>query len=193
MSLDALSNEISMQAEAEAKQIIDNAKAEAKKIKDQAKSQAASAAADVEARASKDSKQISIEVVAAARQANQKRALVARREELDMTWESVKDRVSSPDLEGRNEIIQSLVKEASSSGSDMVMRPVKIDRKALSSSEFTLGDDIEGLGGFVLESKDGSVVLDYRFDSLLEDAWKANLWPVNKAIFGGCEVKVWLV
>ena len=125
MSLDALSNEISMQAEAEAKQIIDNAKAEAKKIKDLAKSEAASAAADVEARASKDSKQISIEVVAAARQANQKRALVARREELDMTWESVKDRVSSPDLEGRNEIIQSLVKEASSSGSDMVMRPVK--------------------------------------------------------------------
>ena len=122
MSLDALSNEISMQAEAEAKQIIDNAKAEAKKIKDQAKSQAASAAADVEARASKDSKQISIEVVAAARQANQKRALVARREELDMTWESVKERVSSPDLEGRNEIIQSLVKEASSSGADMVMR-----------------------------------------------------------------------
>ena len=121
MSLDALSNEISMQAEAEAKQIIDNAKAEAKKIKDLAKSEAASAAADVEARASKDSKQISIEVVAAARQANQKRALVARREELDMTWESVKDRVSSPDLEGRNEIIQSLVKEASSSGSDMVM------------------------------------------------------------------------
>ena len=184
MSLDALSNEISMQAEAEAKQIIDNAKAEAKKIKDQAKSQAASAAADVEARASKDSKQISIEVVAAARQANQKRALVARREELDMTWESVKERVSSPDLEGRNEIIQSLVKEASSSGADMVMRPVKIDRKALSSSDFTLGEDIEGLGGFVLESKDGSVVLDYRFDSLLEDAWKTNLGPVNKALFG---------
>ena len=184
MSLDALSNEISMQAEAEAKQIIDNAKAEAKKIKDLAKSEAASAAADVEARASKDSKQISIEVVAAARQANQKRALVARREELDMTWESVKERVSSPELEGRNEIIQSLVKEASSSGADMVMRPVNIDRKALSSSDFTLGEDIEGLGGFVLESKDGSVVLDYRFDSLLEDAWKANLGPVNKALFG---------
>ena len=44
--------------------------------------------------------------------------------------------------------------------------------------------DIDGLGGFVLESKDGSVVLDYRFDSLLEDAWKANLGPVNKALFG---------
>ena len=184
MSLDALSKEISLQAEAEAKEIIDNAKAEAKRIQDEAKSQAATAAADVEARASKDSKQISIEVVAAARQANQKRALVARREELDLTWESVKERVSSPDLEGRDQILKSLVKEASSSAPDMIMRPVNIDRKALSSSAFSLGEDIGGLGGFVLESKDGSVVLDYRFDSLLDDAWKANLGPVNKALFG---------
>ena len=125
-----------------------------------------------------------IEVVAAARQANQKRALVARREELDLTWESVKQRVASPELEGRKEILMGLVKEASSSNSDMIMRPVSIDRKSLSSSNFSLGEDIDGLGGFVLESKDGSVVLDYRFDSLLEDAWKANLGPVNKALFG---------
>jgi len=184
MSLDALSKEISMQAEAEAKQIIDDAKAEANRIQEEAKSRAALAAADVEARASKDSKQISIEVVAAARQANQKRALVARREELDLTWDSVKERVSSPDLEGRDQILKSLVEEASSSGSNMVMRPVNVDRKALSSSGFSLGDDIAGLGGFVLESKDGSVVLDYRFDSLLEDAWKANLGPVNRELFG---------
>jgi vacuolar-type H+-ATPase subunit E/Vma4 len=47
-----------------------------------------------------------------------------------------------------------------------------------------LGDDIEGLGGFVLESKDGSMVLDYRFDSRLEDAWKASLGAVNIALFG---------
>ncbi len=184
MSLEALSKEISMQAEAEAKSIIDNAKAEAERIQNDAMSQAANAAADVVARASKDSKQISIEVVAAARQANQKKALVARREELDITWESVKQRVSSPDLEGRNKILQGLVKEASASNSDMIMSPVRIDRKSLSSSDFSMGDDIDGLGGFVLESKDGSVVLDYRFDSLLEDAWKANLGPVNKALFG---------
>ena len=184
MSVEGLEKEISMQAVIEAEQIIDNAKAEAKRIQEEAKSRAALAAADVEARASKDSKQISIEVVAAARQANQKRALVARREELDLTWDSVKERVSSPDLEGRDQILKSLVEEASSSGSNMVMRPVNVDRKALSSSGFSLGDDIAGLGGFVLESKDGSVVLDYRFDSLLEDAWKANLGPVNRELFG---------
>ena len=36
-----------------------------------------------------------------------------------------------------------LVKEASSSNSDMIMRPVSIDRKSLSSSNFSLGEDID--------------------------------------------------
>ena len=64
------------------------------------------------------------------------------------------------------------------------MRPVEIDRKYLSTSNFEMGKDIPGLGGFVLESKDGSVVLDYRFDSLLEDAWKSCMASVNKVLFG---------
>jgi vacuolar-type H+-ATPase subunit E/Vma4 len=47
-----------------------------------------------------------------------------------------------------------------------------------------MGDDIDGLGGFVLESKDGSMVLDYRFDSRLEAAWRASLGTVNASLFG---------
>jgi vacuolar-type H+-ATPase subunit E/Vma4 len=66
----------------------------------------------------------------------------------------------------------------------MLLRPVSTDRKALEKGNFSLGDDVEGLGGFVLESKDGSIVLDYRFDSRLEEAWNANLGTVNKTLFG---------
>ena len=47
-----------------------------------------------------------------------------------------------------------------------------------------MGDDIEGLGGFVLESKDGSTVLDFRFDFRLEAAWKSSLGEVNNILFG---------
>jgi len=65
-----------------------------------------------------------------------------------------------------------------------VMRPVSTDRRALSKSGFTMGDDIEGLGGFVLESKDGTTVLDYRFDFRLEQAWKNSLGQVNSILFG---------
>ena len=37
---------------------------------------------------------------------------------------------------------------------------------------------------FILESKDGSIVLDYRFDSRLDEAWKENIREVNNILFG---------
>ncbi len=184
MTLDALANEIAAQAKAEAESIIATAKQQAKQIEDEAKAEADIFSSDVKARAERESAQLSVEVVASAKQANQKHLLIARREELDETWESILLAVASPDLEGRSDILANLLAEASKSGKDMVLRPVYTDRKVLEKGSFTLGEDVEGLGGFVLESKDGSIVLDYRFDSRLDEAWKENLGAVNKTLFG---------
>ena len=106
-----------------------------------------------------------------------------KRQELDETWNSIRKSVSSPDLDGRSNILQSLLSEAKKSGKGMLLRPVAIDRKELEKENFDIGEDIEGLGGFVLESKDGSVVLDYRFDSRLEKSWQENLGLVNSTLF----------
>ena len=184
MSLDALAAEIASQAEAEAKAIVEAAQAEAKRIEEEARNEVSEVSSISSDKAERESAQLSVEVVASARQANQKRALIAQRKELDATWESVKEEVRSPKMKGRKGILDSLVKEASSSKSGMIMRPVTSDRATLSKSGFTMGEDIEGLGGFVLESKDGSTVLDYRFDFRLEAAWKDNLGEVNKILFG---------
>lgn len=183
MSLDTLADEITKQARAEAEAIIHNAKAEAKRIEDEAKSEADLASLNASSRAEKESQQISVEVVASARQANQKRALIAKKEELEATWHTAKEEVGSSNMEGRKKILDSLVKEASGMKKDMIMRPVKIDRGTLSKSEFKLGEDIDGLGGFVLESKDGSTMLDYRFDLMLEQAWKRSLGEINRILF----------
>ena len=177
MTLDALANEIAAQAKAEAEAIIATAKQQAKQIEDEATAEASSLSSNAKARAKRESAQLSVEVVASAKQANQKHLLIAKREELDETWESIRASVSASDLDG-------LLAEASKSGTDMILRPVSTDRKALDNGSFTLGDDVDGLGGFVLESKDGSIVLDYRFDSRLEEAWKSNLGTVNKTLFG---------
>ena len=184
MTLDALANEIAAQAKAEANSIIAAAKQQAKEIEDEAKAVASSFSSDMKARAERESAQLSVEVVASAKQANQKHLLIARREELDETWNSIRVSVASPDLKGRSDVLSALLAEASKSGEGMLLRPVSTDRKALEKGNFSLGDDVEGLGGFVLESKDGSIVLDYRFDSRLEEAWNANLGTVNKTLFG---------
>jgi vacuolar-type H+-ATPase subunit E/Vma4 len=68
----------------------------------------------------------------------------------------------------------------------MALRPVGIDRPALekAGSGFDIGEDIDGLGGFVLEAADASIVLDYRFDSRLESSWIAALPVVTTELFG---------
>ena len=183
MSLETLAAEITKQAQEEAGAILDEAKTEAKRIEEEASSYATQTSSMATSKAERESEQISIELVASARQANQKRALIARREELELTWEAAKEEVSSPKLAGRKKILDSLVKEASDTKADVVMRPVKTDRPALSKSGFKMGEDVEGLGGFVLESKDGSTMLDFRFDMMLEEAWKNTLGEINEILF----------
>lgn len=77
MTLDALANEIAAKASAEGKAITDAARAQAKEIAAEAKATAESTRGNMVARAERESSQLSVEVVASARQANQKRELIA--------------------------------------------------------------------------------------------------------------------
>ena len=102
MTLDNLAAEILDKAKAKANSIIKEAEEEANRIQQEAKQEAAQVAEASTNRANRESAQLSVEIVASARQANQKRALIAKKEELDLTWESVKSEVSSPKLKNRN-------------------------------------------------------------------------------------------
>ena len=193
MSLDKLASEIESMAKAEAKVVSKEAKAEAKRIGDEAKDSVAEYRDAAITQAEKMSDRIAVESIAAARQRNQKRLLVARRAELDATWSEVMSQVGEADLKGREDILLSLIKTADvESVDDMVLRPVAVDRETLTdlsensglSNDFQMGGDIDGLGGFVLESQDGSVLMDYRFEGRLRDAWEASLGEVNNKLFG---------
>ena len=186
MSLDALADEIAAQAKAEAKALTTEAVKTATSVKKEADAEVAEIREALMSRAEREASQLSTELVASSRQNNQKRELIARASELDATWEAVKAEVGSAKLSGRAALIKALVADAKKEGSGMTMRPVSIDRKVLEKEgkSFDFGEDIEGLGGFTLESTDGSIVLDYRFDSRLEDAWKTSLGTVNDTLFG---------
>ena len=202
MTLDALAIEIDKAADEEAKAITDAAKAKAEDIVAEAERKLKSLRSDIISKAERECSQIKTEMVASARQANQKSILIARREELDATKVSVREMVGSANLKGRSALLKSLVTEArgdakaesarSKKGdAKMILRPVGVDRPALEKGkpkkgedDFEVGDDIDGLGGFVLEAPDGSVVLDYRFDALLEQSWTKALPAVTTALFG---------
>jgi len=193
MSLDKLASEIESMAKAEAKVVSKEAKAEAKRIGDEAKDSVAEYRDAAINQAEKMSDRIAVESIAAARQRNQKRLLVVRRTELDATWSEVMSQVGKADLKGRVDILESLIEMATAeSGDDMILRPVAVDREILTDfsetfgeyHDFQIGGDIDGLGGFVLESPDGSVLMDYRFEGRLRDAWEASLGEINNKLFG---------
>lgn len=187
MSLDALASEIATAAKSEAKAITDAAKAQAKDILADAEATVANHREAAVSRAERECAQIETESVAAARQSNQNAKLVARREELDATWQMAKESVSGAKMKGRAALLKSLVAEAKKDADKgMVICPVSIDRAALekTATGFDFGDDVDGLGGFVLQTADGSVVLDYRFDGRLEEAWKNSLSGVSSILFG---------
>ncbi|HJL60076.1 MAG TPA: V-type ATP synthase subunit E family protein [Candidatus Thalassarchaeaceae archaeon] len=187
MSLDALASEIATAAKKEAKAITSDAEAEAKSILDDAKAVAAAFHDDAVVRAERESTQIETESVASTRQANQNAQLVAKREELDATWAAAKGEVASAKLSGRTDLLKHLVSDAKKDAEkNMILCPVALDRAALekAGTGFDIGDDVSGLGGFVLQTEDGSVVLDYRFDGRLEDAWSKTLSSVSTTLFG---------
>jgi len=185
MTLEALADDIATAAKKEAKAVVDAAKKEAKRILAEAEEESKANREQMISVAERECAQIKTETVASARQANQKSMLIARREELDATKEDVREKVGSARLKGRATLLKSLFEEANNlADDDMVLRPVSLDRVALErvARSHVFGDDIDGLGGFVLESKDGSVVLDYRFDGRLETSWTAALPAVTSVL-----------
>ncbi len=187
MTLEQLAKDIAASAEAEAKATIKAAKAEAKTILAEAKERASNIESDASGKAGKEADQLAREMVASARQANQKDLLVARRTELDATLAAARSQLGDASLAGRASLLKNLVKKAGDLGEGkMVLRPTAIDKSALQDSAkgFSIGDDVEGLGGFVLESEDGTLSFDMRFDTLLESAWIEQRAAINDALFG---------
>ncbi|MBG16782.1 MAG: hypothetical protein CMB77_00270 [Euryarchaeota archaeon] len=185
MTLEKLADKIAAASEEKANKVIAEAKAEAKRIESAAKEEAAEIVEQLKSDAEQDVAQLSTEMIAAARQNNQKQLLIVKREELDLTWQSVFEQVGSAGMKGRSTLLKALMADATEKDNgNAVLRPVAMDRKAIEvDGRFKMGEDIDGLGGFVLEFDEGAVSLDYRFESRLQTAWDENLAAVTGALF----------
>jgi V/A-type H+-transporting ATPase subunit E len=187
MTLETLAKDIAQAAEAEAKQMIAAATEEAQALVADAQARVDAIQSEATQRAEKEAAQIAREVVASARQSNQKDVLVARRKVLDATYAAAKSTVADPGMKGRAAILKGLVAEAKKvAKGDYVIRPVNVDEAAIkkAAGDFTMGETVDGLGGFILEAADGSVSYDMRFDNMLERAWSSQLSAVNETLFG---------
>ena len=105
---------------------------------------------------------------------------------MDSTHAAIKEQLADPGFKGRASMLKSLMSKANKLASaDFVIRPVEVDKKALSDlkGKRKVGQSVDGLGGFILEAADGSVSYDMRFDTMLDSAWADSLSEINKILF----------
>ena len=187
MTLETLANDIAAAAESEAEALVADAKAEAKQLMAEAEAKAATLRDEAQQRAEKEAEQIARETVASARQSNQKDVLIARRKALDATLDAARSHIADPGMKGRAALLKSLLANSKKlAKGKFVIRPVEVDRAAITkgAGDRTVGESVDGLGGFILEAEDGSVSFDLRFDNMLERAWASQLAAVNETLLG---------
>ena len=110
-----------------------------------------------------------------------------RKEQLDAALDGIRESLADPKMKGRKALLTRLIEEAKAiSSKGATLLPVAVDKGTIQSiaSTVDIGDEVDGLGGFMLVSSDGTITYDFRFDSLLKSTWSAELVKVNEILFG---------
>ena len=187
MALENLARDIVAKAEVAAKARTDEANAEAEMIIEAARSEASQRMDQARTKAQREAEFVKREVVASARQASQKGRLHLRKEQLDAALDGIRESLADPKMKGRKALLTRLIEEAKAiSSKGATLLPVAVDKGTIQSiaSTMDIGDEVDGLGGFMLVSSDGTITYDFRFDSLLKSTWSAELVKVNEILFG---------
>ena len=112
-------------------------------------------------------------------------ALAAQRTVMDDMKKQVLEDIGRLPPEKKKAIYSKLVSRAKNELGDSSVYFNKADRSLLQlPSGMGVGGPIDCVGGLVFESKDKSIRLDYRFESMLEDLWNRKMLEIFVRLFG---------
>ncbi|MGM5487539.1 MAG: V-type ATP synthase subunit E family protein [Nanobdellota archaeon] len=181
MSFENLKKKVEKETEAERQKILNEAKNKAKEIVSQAENEARQ---EEERRMEELEKQIDFkrtQEIASAKLEQKKKKLMARKEMLDKVFTSVPPRLGKKlTAAKRKKLLQSLLKAAEKEIAIARVHCNTTDAKHISVDEKQTTDM---LGGLIAENKDGSVRIDYSFETLLDEVKNQYLADINRILF----------
>jgi V/A-type H+-transporting ATPase subunit E len=112
-------------------------------------------------------------------------SLAAQRTSMDVLKKQVLEEIARLPNDKRKVMYSKLVSKAKKELGECVVYFNKADKPLLQlPSGMSVGGPIECVGGLVFESKDRSIRLDYRFESMLEDVWNRKMREIYGKLFG---------
>lgn len=184
MGLDKVVKDITDKAESESKQTISTAQVEAASIKKNAEVEAKQVYDSEMARADSSISKMRQRELSSANLDVKKSKLNAEKDVLEEVKGDFVKQLSGLSREKKVDILQKLIKLAQKDIPAGKVYTNANDAELVKGYGYEYGGNINCIGGIVVTSMDGSVNLDYTFDSILEDVWTSSMKPVSDILFG---------
>ena len=184
MGLDRVVKDIADKAEAESKDVTARAQAEAALIKKDADAEAKSGYDAEMARSDQAISKMRQRELSSAKLDIKKSKLNAEKDVLEEVRAELVKRLSAMPKEKKVDILNKLINLARKDVPAGKIYSNAGDAELIKNSGYEYGGDIKCIGGIIVTSMDGSVNIDYTFDSIIEDVWSASMKPVSDILFG---------
>lgn len=180
MGLEEVKEEILNSARNDTNKIIEEAKIEAQQIL----AKATKRISDYNNKLKEDKKKLIENLekmkIAQARSEAKKLILDKKKEIIDDVFEKAKQKLASLSETKRGEYIQKLIEKAKNEMETATVYCNKKDKQFIGDFNYQETDII---GGVIVENQDGSVRIDYSFETMLNNVKEASLQKISKILF----------
>lgn len=180
MGLDQVVQEILEEGRQEAQAIREDAEQEAQAILEDAREEADREAEKIRQQARQDAESKARRIKASAQLDGKKKRLNAQSDVLSSIRARVEDRIRDLDADQRAKLLETLVESSGAHelGKGASARGRPEDQETIEALGFTYDGEIECLGGAVIESPDGTVSEDLRFETILDRVWRSSIHDI---------------
>lgn len=173
MGLEQVIGEVRQDGDARAQRLLDDARARATELVAEAEARARAYEEQRLAQAERDGEQVRAQVLSSAEFEARKTALTAEAELRTQLRETLVEGFAALPQKTRDAHVKRLLATAETvlGGSGRVWATAQ-DQKAASAGPYAFAGTLDGAGGIVVESDDGTQRLDLRYETLLADLWR---------------------
>lgn len=184
MGLDKVIKDVSDKAEAESKEIIVRAQSDSAAIKKEAEAEARRIYEAEMALSDVLISKMRQRELSSAKLDVKKFKLNAEKDMLEEVRSDLIKRLSAMPEKKKVDILQKLIDLARKDVPSGKLYTNAEDADLVKNTGYEYGGKIKCIGGIVVTSMDGSVNLDYTFDSIVEYIWASSMKPVSDILFG---------
>ncbi|AYK14538.1 MAG: V-type ATP synthase subunit E [Methanosarcina flavescens] len=183
MGLEIVVKDIQEGARAEVSRIKTEGDAKASEIINEAKEIQKKMLGDSLAKAEEDLQNLHQQVISSANLEVKRITLNKRKELLDKVYNQTVEKIKSMPASKKEELLKHILNKYEASGA-RVYSSKESEEAVKKLTSLSYAGNIDCIGGVILENEDGTIRLDFTYDSILKDVYERSLKQISDILYG---------